>query len=114
MPGKKSKQGKQTITLDEFKRHTGALMERVDDGFKLTNEEMAGIHQKLDSHSHDIKGIRQVLDDHTQTLDSHTQMIGQLMTDVSDIKFELKKKVSYEDFAKLEKRVSRVEMRLRT
>ena len=41
-------------------------------------------------------------------------MIGQLMTDVSDIKFELKKKVSYEDFAKLEKRVSRVEMRLRT
>ena len=99
----KAKGTKESIGIDEFKRHTGALMERVDDAFKLTNEEIRGMHSRLDSHE--------------QKLDSHTQMIGQLMQDMSvvkddlvTIKQELKRKVDYDDFIKLEKRVLHLEI----
>src|SRR3989338_4870226 len=88
---------------EEFKRHTGALIEHVDDVFKLTNEEIRGIHRVLDSHT-------QVLNSHTQVLNSHTQMIGQIMMDIEQIKFDLKQKVSYDDFARLEKRVAKLEL----
>ena len=81
------------IGLDEFKRHTGALIEHVDDVFKITNEEIRGIHQKLEP---------------------HTQMLGQIMMDVEQIKFDLKQKVSYDDLAKLEKRVARMEIKLQS
>ncbi|HEY4504366.1 MAG TPA: hypothetical protein VJI73_01195 [Candidatus Paceibacterota bacterium] len=102
---------------EEFKRHTGALIEHVDDVFKLTNEEIRGIHQKLDSHtqvldSHTrvLDSHTQVLNSHTQVLNSHTQMIGQIMMDIEQIKFDLKQKVSYDDFARLEKRVAKLEL----
>ena len=95
---------------EEFKRHTGALIEHVDDVFKLTNEEIRGIHQKLDSHTQVLDSHTRVLDSHTQVLNSHTQMIGQIMMDIEQIKFDLKQKVSYDDFARLEKRVAKLEL----
>ena len=104
MKKKGAKSGKK-IGLDEFKRHTGALIEHVDDVFKLTNEELRGVHQTLDEHGKEVRGIKQVLD-------SHTQMIGQIMMDVEQIKFDLKQKVGYDEFAKLEKRVARMELRM--
>ncbi|OHB17446.1 MAG: hypothetical protein A2749_01495 [Parcubacteria group bacterium RIFCSPHIGHO2_01_FULL_45_26] len=89
----------------DFQRHVGALVEDMDDKFKLTNEEIRGVHEKLDSHTVEIGSIN-------QKLDSHTQMIGQIMLDVEQIKFDMKQKVSYDDFAKLEKRVARMELKL--
>lgn len=88
---------------EDFKRHIGAFVERMDDNFKLNNEEFKGINHKLDSHSKEIISIH-------QKLDSHTQMIGQIMIDVAQIKLELKQKVSIEDFARLEKRVGKLEL----
>ena len=90
---------------DDFKRQIGAFVEHMDDKFKLTNEEIRGVHEKLDSHTVEIGSIN-------QKLDSHTQMIGQIMLDVEQIKFDMKQKVSYDDFAKLEKRVARMELKL--
>ncbi|HEY9582729.1 MAG TPA: hypothetical protein VJK09_00230 [Candidatus Paceibacterota bacterium] len=103
---------KKKIGLDEFRRHTGALIEHMDDSFKLTNEEISGIHQTLNEHGKQIRAVNQTLNSHTVTLNSHTQMIGQIMVDVEEIKNDLKQKVSYDDFAKLEKRVVRMEIKL--
>jgi len=100
-----------SISLDEFKRHTGALTKHFDDGIKLLGERIAGTEEslgkRLDKHE-------EILNSHTQKLDSHTQMIGQIMLDVAQIKLDLKQKVSIEDFARLEKRVIRLELARRS
>lgn len=79
------------IGLNEFKLHTGVLIEHMDERFDAVNE----------------------------TLNSHTEMIGKLATDmeivkadVASIKFDLKRKVDYDEFSRLEKRVARLEHRV--
>ena len=42
-------------------------------------------------------------------LDSHTEMIGNIMIRLEEIKGELKQKVDYQDFVRLEKRVVHLE-----
>ena len=44
-------------------------------------------------------------------LDSHTEMIGNIMIRLEEIKSELKQKVDYQDFFRLEKRVVHLEAR---
>ncbi|MEK7535670.1 MAG: hypothetical protein AAB590_01485 [Patescibacteria group bacterium] len=102
------------IGLDEFKMHTGVLIEHMDERFNAVNETLDHHTKILNSHSKTLDSHTQTLDSHTKTLDSHTQMIGQIMLDVEQIKFDLKQKVSYDDFAKLEKRVARMEIRLQS
>jgi len=48
-------------------------------------------------------------DDMGKKLDSHTEMIGNIMIRLEEIKGELKQKVDYQDFVKLEKRVVHLE-----
>ncbi|HEY9583262.1 MAG TPA: hypothetical protein VJK09_03095 [Candidatus Paceibacterota bacterium] len=83
-----SQKEKTSINLDEFKRHTGVLIEHMDERFDAVNT----------------------------TLTSHSEMIGSMKvdievikTDISTIKFALKRKVDYDEFAKLEKRVLSLE-----
>ena len=54
-----------TYTGDEVKRHLNVLVEHTDDQFKLVREDLAGIHRRLD--------------EHTNRLDSHTEMIAKIM-----------------------------------
>ena len=42
-------------------------------------------------------------------LDSHTEMIGNIMMRLEEIKGEFKQKVDYQDFVRLEKRVVHLE-----
>ena len=44
-----------------------------------------------------------------KTLNSHTEMIGNIMIRLEEIKGELKQKVDYQDFVRLEKRVVHLE-----
>lgn len=78
-------------------RHLGVIIENVNDGVKLIAEQHG-----------DIK----------KTLDSHTDMIGKLAVDLTIVKEDiafikgtLKKKVDYEEFAVLERRVALLEKR---
>ena len=60
--------------------------------------------ENLDFVRSDVKEVK-------KTVNLHTQMIGQLMVDVQEIKTELKAKVDRDEFARLEKRVITLETR---
>lgn len=84
---------------DEYQRFVGILREDIDSKIGLVGEQYR-----------DIK----------VSLTSHTEMIGSLMEDIqiikSDVQFlksELKKKVDYEEFDALVKRVSLLESKNR-
>ena len=66
------------------------VLENIHDQFRVFGDGLLGVHEKLDS---------------------HTEMIGQIMTDITDIKNELKEKIARDEFAKLEKRVIILERR---
>ena len=77
-------------------------------------------HKKiLDKHTEILDKHTEILTGHTKKLDSHTEMIGSLMEDmtivkedVSVIKSDLKKKVDYDDFLSLVRRVQKIEAKI--
>ena len=73
----------------------------------------------LDEHTKILGEHTKILGEHTKKLDSHTEMIGTLMVDMtvvkedlSVIKSDLKKKVDYDEFLSLVKRVQKIEARI--
>ena len=105
---------------DDVKRHIAGLVKKSDADIKrytgALSEEFQGRVQVIAEQYSDIK---RTLGDHSKTLTSHTEMIGILMIDVSTIKANveflkggLKKKVDYDEFLTLERRLSVVEARI--
>lgn len=94
---------------------------------KDTNREMKhylGVLNEM--HGENLKGIREgfeilnkKFDRHEKVLDSHTDMIGALASDMtivkedlSIIKSDLKRKVDYDEFQSLVKRVQKIEAKI--
>ena len=82
----------------EMERYLAALCETHDEKLSAINENFIVINRKLDSHS---------------------EMIGSLMEnmeivkgDISVIKGDLKKKVDYDDFLSLVRRVQKIEAKI--
>ena len=99
--------------VSEIKRHFDVVAEGLNDKISIIAEQYGDI-------KNDIKSIKKTLDSHTETLDSHTEMIGSIAEDVEVIKLDiefikgdLKKKVNYEEFMALERRVSFMEAKAR-
>lgn len=70
-------------------------------------------------HGENLKGIREGFEILNKKLDSHTEMIGSLMEDmtivkedVSVIKSDLKKRVDYDEFLSLVRRVQKIEAKI--
>ncbi len=83
-------------------RYIGAVTEDFQGRVSAVAEQFSGINKKLDAHSERFVKIE-------NKLDVHTQMIGQLMVDVQEIKTDIKQKVDRSEFARLEKRVIALE-----
>lgn len=81
-----------------MKRYVGAVREHFDEKFEVVKEGFKLINQRLDKHE--------------VIFDSHTEMIGKVMLQLEEIRGEMRQKVDYTDFAKLEKRVVYLETRL--
>jgi len=93
----------------------------IREGSIITNRKLDNItetlseHTKiLDGHTKILNQHTEILDQHTKKLDSHTEMIGTVMIDMtivkedlSVIKSDLKKKVDYDEFLSLVKRVQK-------
>ena len=79
------------------------VLEDIRDQFKEFGEALIGMKV-----SHEKR-----FDSMEKKLDSHTEMIGQIMIDVAEIKNDLKQKVGRDEFARLEKRVLMIERRHR-
>lgn len=113
--------------LEEVKRHFNVAIESVKDEVKIIAEQYVDIKK-------DIHEIKETLDSHTATLDSHTEMIGSMAEDIEIIKIDLadtkkdveiiksdiefikggiKKKVDYEEFVVLERRLTLLEAKTR-
>ena len=63
-------------------------------------------------HGENLKAIKEGFDILNRKSDSHTEMIGVLMEDTSIIKNELKRKVDYDEFSSLVKRVRKIEAKI--
>jgi hypothetical protein len=99
-------------TNKEMKHYLGLLNEMHGENLKGIREGSIIVNKKLDI-------LTETLDKHTKILDSHTEMIGSLMEDmtivkedVSTIKSDLKKKVDYDDFLSLVRRVQKIEAKI--
>jgi hypothetical protein len=125
---------------DEVKRYLGALSENFQhhlDGYAKQSERNIGalsedfqhkvsaIAEQFGSIHADTKETRALvgaqeklmnlhtlmLSSQAETLKAHTEMIGQLMEDVQEIKTDIKQRVDIQQFARLEKRVLAIESR---
>jgi len=126
---------------DDVKRYIGAVSEEFRGHVKAVAEQYSDIKRTLDSHTEILNSHTKTLDSHTKTLDSHTEilnshtktldshgrilhshaeMIGKLMEDTAIIKSNiefikggLKKKVDYDEFMSLERRLALLEAKSR-
>jgi len=94
------KKTKKDIDAKTEIRHLGVLMENMGDDVKLIAEQYGDI-------KNDIKNVKNVLDEHTEMIGNLMIDIQIIKTDVEFIKTSLKKKIDIEEFAALERRVSR-------
>ena len=76
MKTSKKKQSSRESSIRQDIRHLGVLIERVDDNVKLVAEQHGDIKK-------DIGGIK-------KTLDSHTEMIGNLAVELEIVKGDVK------------------------
>ena len=90
------------IDVGQELRNLGALIEHNNDNIGAIAELYGDINKKIDAH--------------TDTLSSHTEMAGKLLvevevikTNVEFVKSNLKKKVDYDEFIALERRVHMLE-----
>lgn len=93
---------KETLNVGQELRNLGALVED-------NNHQLRAVAEQYGD-------IKKTLDEHTEKFDSHTEMIGKLLVDVDIVKTnvgfmknELKKKVDYDEFIALERRVHSLE-----
>ena len=96
----------------EFQDHVGSLYEHFQSQTQAVAEQYSDIKRTLDSHT-------EILDSHTERFDSHAEMIASLAENVEIIKMDigfiksgLKKKVDYDEFVVLEKRLSVLESKV--
>ena len=65
-----------------------------------------------ETHNEHLKGIKEGFILINKKLDSHTEMIGVLMEDVSVMKTDLKRRVDYDEFLSLVRRVQKIESKI--
>ena len=78
------------------------VLEDIHGQFKVFGERLITLDKKVDVGFKDLHG----------KLDSHTQMIGQLMIDMEEVKYELKKRPTFDDLKTIEKRLARLEAKI--
>ncbi|MEK7581892.1 MAG: hypothetical protein AAB488_00995 [Patescibacteria group bacterium] len=101
-----NKNNKEEDRTTEIKRYLGAMHEDYSSKLDVVIEHFGGINEKLDSH--------------TRILDSYTEMIGKTAENIEIIKNNIeflkggiKKKVDYDEFQALEKRMSLLESKMK-
>jgi hypothetical protein len=109
--GMKKKSPKKSELSPEVKRYLGALNEAHKDNLKGIRENFDIVFRKLDQHT-------EMLSQHTEMMSQHTEMIGMIMKDTTILKEDMatvksgfRKKVDYDEFISLVKRVQRIEAR---
>lgn len=109
---KKVEKKEKEYTGEDVMRYLGAMQEHTDDRFDAIQEYLPSINKKLD--------------DHSKILETHTEMIGNIATQLSVLSFDMvsvkedlvfiksgmKRKVDYDEFEALSRRVLVIEKRV--
>jgi chaperonin cofactor prefoldin len=130
---KSKSKGNTVYSSSEMKHYLGAIAETHNEHLKGIKEGFIVVNKKIDSitetlnehteilseHTEILSGHTEILNEHTKKLDSHTEMIDVLMKDMtivkedlSVIKSDLKRKVDYDDFLALVRRVQKIESKI--
>lgn len=86
----------------ELKHYLGALAENYNENLKTIKEGSVFVVKNIEE-------INKKLNQHTEILDNHTQMFTTIIEDIAIIKGDLKKKVDYDEFLSLVRRVQKIE-----
>jgi len=95
--------------LDEYKDETKRHFDVVAEDLK---GKMETISEQVAANSEEITGIKEKLEGHDKRFDKIDNDLETIKLDIEFIKNELKQKVSRDEFAALEKRVSMMEIKL--
>ncbi len=99
-----------------MKKSPKKQMENMD--APMTKGDLKGLIEHLDNNfnviSESFQSINHRLDRHEKILDSHTEMIGELVVDVQMIKNDLHQKVDHSEFQSLSRRVSVLESKAKS
>lgn len=93
-----------------------SLLENMSDGIEIiaeaqegTQKSVVAIEKRLDKMDKKFDKIDKKFDKIDKRFDKIDGKIDTMQSDITDIKFKVDKKVSYDDFKKLEKRVLHLE-----
>lgn len=92
-------------TQDEMKK----TLVNMDNRLGRVEDRLSGVEGRLSGVEGRLSGVEGRLDGVEQRLEKVETKIDRLQDDMVEVKFELKKKVSTDDFEKLEKRVVKLE-----
>jgi peptidoglycan hydrolase CwlO-like protein len=95
----------------EVKNHIGVMREDFDAKVKIIGEQYTSLNNNVGSLGSKFDSLDEKFDKLDNKVDRNTEMLGQVMVDVNQIKHDLKRKVDYDEFARLEKRVRLLEVR---
>lgn len=116
----KKKTSKKSSAIEQFSgTAVGALVEDFDSKLSVVAEDVLGLHKKVDGISDDLETVKSDLEtvksnvvimaSDLETVKSNVDIIKM---DIEFIKHDLRKKVSYDDFVALEKRVAIIENKI--
>ncbi len=118
---------KDTNNTKEIKRYMGVLTEHFNEKVDLIAEQHGSIMENIHDMRGDIRELKEgqenikmvqmthseQLDNHSRVLSSHSAQFEIIKNDLEIIKSELRQKVDYKDFEVLEKRVLRLEAKVK-
>jgi len=96
-----------------LKRHNKEVMRHFDIVAEGIKDEVAIIAEQYGDIRQDISSIKETLNTHTEMIGSMAEDVSIIKADVEFLKGGLKKKVDYEEFAALERRLALVESKIR-
>ncbi len=94
------------FSANEVQRYIGVVTEEFRGQVSAVAEQFLGLNEKFDRLDEKVDRLDTKL---SGKIDTHTEMIGRLMTDVEEIKIGMHEKVSRQDFNKLETRLVALE-----
>jgi DNA-binding ferritin-like protein len=98
---------------EETKRHFDVVAERLEDKIGIISEQVAANTEKIGIISEQVAANTEKLEEHDQRFNKIDETLEIIKLDIEFIKNELKQKVSRDEFAALEKRVSLLEAKIK-
>ncbi len=99
--------------LAEIKRHMSSLGEEYQGRLKgvaelvgANTEQLSAIHEQVVTQTEQLDSIK-------QQVNIHTEQLADIKQDIEFIKVNLQRKVNYDEFSALSRRVSRLESKLK-